>query len=293
MSTWLQRGIAVGVLTVVLAAVAIGFSTSGTPSNDRDADRDPVLRVTSSPTPSAESDEPTPTASPRATASPAAPAAGATQALAPSIDVPTAAERCAAATVKPGGSIESTLGADDVRAAACAALTFVLDMRYSRLSLPQLTYARSDFTEAASYLTAATRTRTYPERIRAVVADPRGDAARRGTGLLLLNGPDVGAGRVFYGPPWSRDGYADRAVWVDPEWSPLEVAPTGGFGTRVRVDFSASAAIPVWNPSISAGELLRIPTSASLQMLREGSGWKVDSWTLSSGEGDFEPLPRD
>ncbi|GAA1739682.1 hypothetical protein GCM10009710_19960 [Aeromicrobium alkaliterrae] len=197
---------------------------------------------------------------------------------------------CPAVQVSVSPSAAREIGDEAARAAACRAVAFTFDVRYSRLSLPRQSYAREDFAAVEAQLTDASRTTTYPARIDAVVASPGSSAAREGTGVVLLDGPGPGGGRQYFGSPWSDAGYADRAVWIDPSWSVVQVdLERGGPRPRVNVSFDASAGVPVWNPRAVRAEKLTVSTSATYVL--DGPDWRINGWNLSMDLGGFAPLP--
>lgn len=194
---------------------------------------------------------------------------------------------CPAVVVEVSAGARQAVGDDAARAAACRAVSFVFDVRYSRLSLPRDAYTPADFDPVAAALTDQARTRTFPARVAAAVAAPRSAAARQGTGLVALD--DAGPGRQFFGTPGTEDGYVDRAVWVDPAWSTVRVdLVSTGPRLLLRASFEASAAMPVWSPLAGVAEQLRVPSSVQLTL--GGPDWRVDGWTLSQGRPSVEPL---
>lgn len=291
MSSWVVK-----VLTAVVALVAVGAVALGLTSPDgmvRDSPSGAAGASTSPTTP-----EPTPSDSPPPDST--SPPSVDPSALAPASVAGTWPGR-PAATTEAGGIVDwcpavtaevspaarAAVGEEAARAAACRAVSFVFDVRYSRLSLPRPAYAPTDFDVAAAALTDQARTRTFPTRVAAVVAAPQSRAARQGTGLVLLGA--AGAGRQFFGTPGTDDGYVDRAVWVDPEWSTVRIdVVSSGPRVLLRASFDAAAAVPVWNPAAGEAERMRVPSTVQLTLA--GPDWRVDGWTLSEGPRTVAPL---
>ncbi|EFQ82545.1 hypothetical protein HMPREF0063_11754 [Aeromicrobium marinum DSM 15272] len=273
------RVLAAVVTLVALAAIALGLSSPDGEVTSAPRPTEPAP-TSAAPTPSAPTPTPSPTPEPVSAA------------LAPRLTVPTAAERCASTTVQATEAVRSAVGDEGVQAAVCQALDFVFDARYSALSLPRQTYTSADFDAARGFLTEAARDRVYASRVAAVVAAPRSDPARRGTGLLLLDGPDAGSGREFFGTDWTTDGYPDRPVWVDPSWSPVRVGlERGGATPRLSVAVETEAGALVWNPASSAVEQMRIDTEGTFGLVRTADGWRIDTWTVSSSRPRFTAAP--
>ncbi|WP_229054910.1 hypothetical protein [Aeromicrobium sp. Leaf350] len=287
-----MRSVAVKVLVGVVSliafvAVSIGLVTPGG-----------TERPDSAPDPSPSPSSSVPSAEPTAEPPPADPAALAPASVAgvwpgrPASTTETAGvvDWCPAVQADVSAAAAREVGDEAARAAACSAVAFTFDVRYSRLSLPRQTYAREDFAPAEARLTDASRAETYPGRIDAVVAAPRSSAAREATGLVLLDGPGPGAGRQFFGEPWTETGYTDRAVWVDPAWSTVRVdLERGGSRPRLRVSLEASAGVPVWNPGKGVAEKLTIATTSTYVL--DGPDWRVNGWTLTQDRAGFAPLP--
>ncbi len=285
-------------LVLVVAVVAVGLGLSTPDGEVRDADGD----TTTSPTSPTSTVAPTPDAStapspePSTAAPPADPAA-----LSPVTGTwpgrpdgtpevsPGVVDWCPAVQVQVSPAARAAVGEEAARTAACRAVAFTFDARYSRLSLPRQAYAATDFAGVEALLTDRARVSTYPPRVSAVVAAPRSTAAREGTGVVLLDGPTPGGGRQFFGPRWTDAGYADRPVWIDPSWSVVTVdLQRGGSRPQLSARLEASAAVPVWNPARSTAEKLTVRTTAAYVL--SGPDWRVNGWTLSAELGGFSPL---
>lgn len=289
MKTWVVKSVTAIVLVVAVVAVSLGLSTPD--GQVRGADGAPAAtpEVATEPSP-----EPSP--DPTTAAPPADPAAlspvtgtwpgrpGGTPEVSPGV-----VDWCPAVQVQVSQAARAAVGEEAARAAACRAVAFTFDARYSRLSLPRESYSATDFAAVEALLTERTRGTTYPPRVSAVVAAPRSTAAREGTGAVLLDGPTPGGGRQFFGPRWSDAGYADRPVWVDPTWSVVTVdLQRGGSRPLLAASLEASAGVPVWNPGTSTAEKLTVRTTATYVLA--GPDWSVNGWTLSTDVGGFSPL---
>lgn len=277
-------------LVLVVAVVAVGLGLSTPDGTVRDA---PGPDSTSSAT-SEVTEEPSP--EPTAAAPPVDPAA-----LSPVTGTwpgrpdgtpevsPGVVDWCPAVQVQVSPAARAAVGEEAARAAACRAVAFTFDVRYSRLSLPRESFAATDFAGVEALLTDRARASTYPPRVSAVVAAPRSTQAREGTGVVLLDGPTPGGGRQYFGPRWSEAGYADRPVWVEPSWSIVTIdLQRGGSRPLLSATLEASAGVPVWNPATSTAEKLTVRTDASYVLA--GPDWRLNGWTLSTDVGGFSPL---
>lgn len=195
---------------------------------------------------------------------------------------------CPAVTAEPTTDAVREFGRDAVDAAACAAVSFVFDHRYSRLSLPRAAYARADFDEVLTALSRSTADVTYRSRVDQFVASPSDDGAKK-LGLVLLR--SAGDDHRFYGPRNSAQGYADRAVWINPRWSTVEVGLDRTRSTpRLTARLTAQASIPVFHVEAARDDMLTVPTAATFQMRREGDRWVIGGWTIDAGSQTFDPL---
>lgn len=303
-SKWLT--ILVGVIaTVVVASVAIGLaSPDGSVDDQPEASATPTSTASTTPT---RTPAPTPTATPSATTAP------------PSVDRAPAAVSGTwpgrpASTTARGSDVDwcpavRTTGAHEaVRvfgrkatdAAACAAVRFMFEQRYSRLSLPRRSYEVSDFDFVTQVFTDATAT-VYRPRIDRFIADPDSVAARKALGLVLLRGKGTGGdahasagrGRVLYGPAFTTRGYRDRAAWINPTWSKVDVrVDRAKAEPRIVATLTASAAVPVFATTRRRDDMMTIPTSACLLLRHEGGRrWLIGGWTsITSGPRSYAKL---
>lgn len=189
---------------------------------------------------------------------------------------------CPAVTTTDSADAVRTFGEDRVEAAACAAVSFVLDQRYSSLALPRTTYRPSDFDGVLAALSDATATTYYRPRINDFIAHRDSAAATERLGVVLLTtaGPD----HVFYGPKGTTRGYRDRAVWINPRWSTVAVGVDRTRATpRLVATFTASAAVPVFNTARRRDDMLTVPTTARLVLREQGEDWVIGGWDLTGG----------
>lgn len=189
-------------------------------------------------------------------------------------------------------------GKKAVDAAACAAVRFVFDKRYSRLSIPRQSYKPSSFDFVLPALTSETANSYYRPRINTFVADPGSIAARDALGLVLLRGDGIngkhnsaGVGRVYYGKPFTTDGYKDRAVWINPKWSKVSISlDYSKSQPRIAAKLTAQASVPVFNTAEKRADMLTVATSATY-LLRQGGGkWAIGAWTVTTNTIGFSPL---
>lgn len=207
---------------------------------------------------------------------------------------------CGAVTTTGASEAEQVFGREAVDAAACTAVSFVLDRRYSRLSLPRDTYEASDFDPVLPTLDPATVAAVYRPRIASFVADSRASDAGEQLGLVLFTAPDTpkdaprasaGRGHVFYGPAFTTDGYRDRAAWINPRWSSVAISvDRSASRPRIRAQLTASAAVPVYSTVSRRDAMLTIPTRATFVLRGAGSTWRINGWTISRGNGTYAPL---
>jgi len=287
------------IISLTAVSVAIGLTSS-----DGDDEAPPLSGTPSSPaptTPAASASPTTPPATPRPTPSATAPSspapeqAGATGAR---------SSGCDGVDVTATAAALHTFGDDAIDDTACAAVELLFTHRYSRLALPTRGYTVADFETLGQALTPSTWTNTYLPRVRRLVANPDNVAARRDLGLVLFRGTGTpagaahaaaGKGRVFYGPAFTTDGYAEGEVWINRRWSSVRASvDLTRTAPRLRIDLEASAALPVWNPAAKRGEMLTVPTAAtlyySLSNDTDGGRALVDSWRLTTGRYSYTPL---
>jgi hypothetical protein len=286
-----------GVVTaIVLVSVAMGFANPDGSVGDK---------PTASGTPTAsstKSSEPTPTPTPdppnaeRAPASvngvwPGHPAAATV--------VGDKVNWCPAVHITGADEAQSMFGAEAVNAAACDAVRFVFEQRYSRLSIPRKSYKRSSFDFVLPALSSSTASQVYAPRVAAFVANPDNVSARDALGLVLLRGAgksdghtSAGLGRVYYGKAYSADGYRDRAVWINPKWSKVTISVDRSTGKpRIAAKLTAKASIPVFNPSKKRDDMLEVATSATYYLRHDGgTKWSINGWTVTTNILDFAPL---
>ena len=278
------------VLVVAVVAVGLGLSTPDGEVRSSDEPPSPTAETTTQPPP-VPSAEPTTFAPPAADPTALSPVTGTwpgrpdgTPEVSPGV-----VDWCPAVQVQVSDAARDAVGDEAARTAACRAVAFTFDVRYSRLSLPRESYAPTDFAGVEALLTDRARTSTYPPRLSAVVAAPRSTAAREGTGVVLLDGPTPGGGRQFFGAPWSEDGYADRPVWIDPAWGVVAIdLQRGGSRPLLSASLEASAGVPVWNSRTSTAEKLTVRTTASYVLA--GPDWRLNGWTLGTDVAGFSAL---
>ena len=110
---------------------------------------------------------------------------------------------CPAVTTEASAEAVRQFGRAQVESAACAAVSFVFDHRYSRLSLPRSSYGAHDFGDVLPALSRSTADTYYRTRIADFVSSPSDTGAKR-LGLVLLR--SAGDDHEFYGPKNSTDG---------------------------------------------------------------------------------------
>ncbi|NRQ48337.1 hypothetical protein [Aeromicrobium stalagmiti] len=206
---------------------------------------------------------------------------------------------CPAVRTTGAAEAEQVFGAEATDAAACAAVRFMFEQRYSRLSLPRTSYAAGDFDFVLPALTAATA-QTYSPRIDRFVSSPGDRTAADDLGLVLLRADDgggadhalAGEGRVFYGPAFTTRGYRQRAAWINPTWSKVAIrVDRSKSQPRIVATFTASAAVPVFDTDDDTDDMMTVPTSASLFLRQEGSDWRIGGWTtMRTGTVEFGAL---
>jgi hypothetical protein len=296
-STWVTI-LAVTVAAVVLLSLVIGLtSPDGTVKHRADrAEPTTGSTPTATPTPAATSRRPVKVSAALAPASvrglwPGRPRKAAVKG--------SRVDWCPAVRTTGSAEADRVFGHAAVERAACAAVRFVFEKRYSRLALPRRAYTADDLAFVLPSL-APSIVPTYRARIQALVASPSSDRARDDLGLLLFRGgpsaapghASAGAGRVFYGKAFSTSGYRHRAVWINPRWSTVAIGIDRSRGEpRVVATFHASAATPVLNVAPRRSDMLVAATEASFQ-LRPGRSrsWLVDGWTLTRRAYAYAPL---
>lgn len=208
---------------------------------------------------------------------------------------------CGAVTTKGAGEAERVFGREAVDAAACAAVSFVLDHRYSRLSLPRSDYRSSDFDTILPTLDPKTVSGVYRPRVAQFIASHASNEAGEQLGLILFTGQGTASGaehaaagndHVFYGPAFTTDGYRDRSVWINPTWSTVAISvDRTASEPRIRAAFSASAAIPVHATSTGRADMLTVPTRSAFLLRRGSAGaWLINGWTINRGDVSYAQL---
>jgi hypothetical protein len=207
---------------------------------------------------------------------------------------------CPAVRTSDAGGATSVFGGAATKAGACAAVRFVFEQRYSRLAIPRHSYKSSDFGFVRSALSSSTGAGVYQPRINAFIANPANSSARGALGIVLFSGAGTPAGakhasagldRVFYGKAFTTKGYAHRAAWIDPSWSTVTVSvDRAKAAPRLVATLTASASMPVFNTETHQDEMITVPTNATFTLVRSGSTWKVDTWTITSHSSSFAPL---
>ncbi|MDR7086027.1 hypothetical protein J2X11_000866 [Aeromicrobium panaciterrae] len=206
---------------------------------------------------------------------------------------------CPAVRITGEADAVRVFGAKAVDAAACEAVRFVFEKRYSRLSLPRQSYKPSNFDFVLPSLSSTTATQIYQPRINAFVANPGSTAARDELGLVLLRGEgkrgkyaSAGLGRVYYGKAYTTRGYRGRAAWINPKWSTVSISVDYSKAQpRIAAKFTAQASVPVFNTAKKRDEMLTVATSATY-FLRHGGGtaWSIGGWTVTTNTLGFFPL---
>ncbi len=207
---------------------------------------------------------------------------------------------CQAVHLSGSDAAAREFGGAATKAGACAAVRFVFEQRYSRLAIPRRSYTSADFEFVRSALSPSTRSGIYQARINAFVANPTSSSARGALGIVLFSGAGTpsgakhaaaGLGRVFYGKAFTTKGYAHRAAWIDPSWSTVAIAvDRAKAAPRLVASLTATASMPVFNTRTDQDEMSTVPTNARFTLVRSGSSWKVDTWTITSHSSSFAPL---
>ncbi len=180
-------------------------------------------------------------------------------------------------------------GPKSTKKAACAAVAFVFDHRYSRLSLPRKSYERSDFSAVLKSISSNTRQTAYDSRLSSFLSSPS-RAAGENLGLVTLQG-NPGIGYRFYGPANSTKGYKDRSVWINPTWSTVRTRQDfSRAAPRVVASFSASASIPVYNTGRKRDAMMTVPSTVTLTMREDNGKWKVASFQIHRTPPTFGSL---
>lgn len=284
-SRWVSALAAV-VATVVVGSVVVGLtSPNGSAGDDRDAsDVRPAATSPSSASSTAPDRQPSAARAPASVARTWAGRPASTRLRGSRVDW------CPAVRTTGDAEARQVFGDRATDSAACTAVSFVLDRRYSRVSLPRRTYTARDLSFVLPALTEQTAA-TYRTRIDRFVAAPAVGDAREALGLVLLRGSGTatgghvaaGEGRVFYGPGLTR-GYRGRSVWINPRFSAVEVrVDRTRTQPRIVASFTASAAVPVFDPSRRRDDMMTVPTRAQLILRQTDDGWRIAGWDALSG----------
>jgi hypothetical protein len=207
---------------------------------------------------------------------------------------------CGAVRTSGDAEARQEFGSAAVRAAACTAVRFVFEQRYSRLSLPRSSYDAADLDFVLPTLAPST-VDTYRPRIARFVAQPDSVDAREDLGLVLFRGEGTpagarhataGNGRVFYGPAYSTAGYRHRAAWINPTWSRVRIrVDRSKAAPRIVATLDASAAMPVFDPTRARDDMLTVPTHATFILRRAGgTSWRIGGWDITGGTYDYARL---
>lgn len=285
------------IAAVVFVSLTIGLaSPDGSVGQARSTATPKTAVPVPSPTPAATSIAPATASAARAPASVRGPWPGRPDAA--TLDGSTV-DWCLAVRTSNAAKAEAVFGRAAVRAAACAAVRFVFEQRYSRLSLPRPAYTATDFGFVLSPLAPAT-VAAYRPRIDRFVSDPGSRAARDRLGLVLLRGvgtssgaahASAGRGRVFYGKAFTTTGYRDRAVWINPRFSRVAIrVDRAKAKPRIVATFTASAAVPVFDTSARRHDMLTVPTRALFYVRLEESTWKIGGWDIHDGKRSYARL---
>lgn len=296
-SRWVTL-LAGAVVAVVMVSVALGLAT---PDGRVGGAPTPMDRTGASPSPRpsdpATTPTPTPTATPRKTppSRDLAPASvrGAWPGRPDSTGLDgSTVDWCPAVRTRGAGDAENVFGAGAVDTAACTAVEFIFEQRYSRLALPRKTYSVSDFDFVLPALTRTTAGTVYSARVRAFVANPRNAFNREAVGIVLFLDPSAGEGRTFYGKPRSTTGYKHRAVWINPTWSRVSISvDRTKAAPRIVAVLDATASVPVFNDSKSRDDMLTVPTHALFYLRRSGpKSWKIGGWNIDTGSYSYARL---
>lgn len=290
------------IAAVVLLSVAIGLASPDGSVGIDDARATPTT-----------SGRPTPSASPKPSAAPKPKEPTPTADLAPvSVRGPwpgrpratkvdgSKVDWCPAVRTRGAGEADRVFGKAAARRAACAAVEFVFDQRYSRLALPRRSYDAKDLDFVLRSLTPSTAA-AYRTRVAAFVGDPGNAHGRDELGLVLFRGEGTSAGarhaaagngHVFYGKAYTTSGYRNRAVWINPTWSRVTISVDRSKSRpRILATLQASAAIPVYDTGERRDDMLTVPTEAAFFLsLHDMKSWRIDGWTITRRPYDYGTL---
>ena len=283
------------IAAVVLVSVMIGLTS---PDGTVDGDQAKTAAEAPAPTPTSPPSRSTPEASPvRAPSAVSGTWPGRPKAA--TEDGGSTVDWCPAVRTSGAAEARKVFGKAAVDKAACAAVRFVFDKRYSRLALPRRSYDAKDLDFVLPAL-APTTVVTYRSRISAFVANPDSSGIREALGLVLLRGEgtqtrdahaSAGSGRVFYGKAFSTDGYRGRAAWINPTWSKVRISVDHSkVEARIVATLDATAAVPVFNTTERRDDMMTVPTHARFFLRRDSGKWEIGGWQITSGDLDYTRL---
>ena len=290
------------IAAVVLVSVVIGLASPDGTVDDRDR-ATPSATTTAPATASPTAPTPTPTPEPAGPTAARAPAAvaGSWPGRPDSVTGDgSTINWCPAVRTTGAAEAEKVFGKAAVDKAACTAVQFIFDKRYSRLAIPRSSYDAKDLDFVLPALATST-VGAFRPRINTFVAYPDSIDARDELGLVVLRGEgtpagakhtSAGNGRVFYGKAFSTNGYRGRAAWINPTWSKVAISvDRSKAAPRIVATLDASAAIPVFNTAKRRDDMLTVPTHAMFFLRRDtGTAWKVGGWRIDSGTYDYARL---
>jgi hypothetical protein len=289
-------------LAGVIAAVVLVSVVIGLASPDGTVDRATPSK-TATPTASATTPAPTPTPTPTRPTAARAPAAvaGSWPGRPDSVTGDgSSIDWCPAVRTTGAAEANQLFGKRAVDKAACAAVQFIFEKRYSRLAIPRRSYDANDLDFVLPALATSTADAFRP-RINTFVAYPDSIDARDELGLVVLRGEgtpagakhtSAGSGRVFYGKAFSTKGYRGRAAWINPTWSKVAISVDRSKAEpRIVATLDASAAVPVFNTARRRDDMLMVPTHATFFLRRDnGTAWKIGGWRITGGPYDYARL---
>lgn len=288
------------IAAVVLVSVVIGLASPDGTVND-DGRATPSATTTASPTASPTTPAPTPEPDRPTAARAPATVAGSWPGRPDSVTGDgSSIDWCPAVRTTGAAEAEKVFGKAAVDKAACAAVQFIFDKRYSRLAIPRRSYDANDLDFVMPALATSTVDAFRP-RVNTFVAYPDSIDARDELGIVVLRGEgtpagakhtSAGNGRVFYGKAFSTNGYRGRAAWINPTWSKVAISVDRSKAEpRIVATLDASAAVPVFNTAKRRDDMLTIPTHAMFYLRRDkGTAWKIGGWRLDSGTYDYAQL---
>ncbi|HZK35405.1 MAG TPA: hypothetical protein VFC57_00395, partial [Aeromicrobium sp.] len=115
--------------------------------------------------------------------------------------------------------------------------------------------------------------------VKTMIDDPDSKAKREALGLILFHLTDsrpgdkaAAAGHdktyAFLGSPFDGDGYAGRAVWINPKWKRITTGVDRRLGfDRLKINLEASASMPVFNTKLKRDDMMTVATEATFIMI--------------------------